>query len=430
MAFGITCLRRFRSRSAAIVQRPAPADMPDMHRGRIQVLAGFVLLYGMMYSAFGVASPFWPMFFESRGLSPQQLGTLLALGTVARLVAGPFVGRVADKVGSLRAVLAVCAAIAVVAALNLLPKHGYLLLLAISICQAAALAPITTIADALAIHSATDTSRKTFDYGLIRGIGSAAFVMGTLLAGQVLSLTVIGPSAIVWMHAALLSGVIIAMAWVPSLSTEKSASGETNIAAGSLRELLRNQVFRHVIAISALVFGSHAMHDAFAVIRWTAAGISPMTASLLWSEAVVAEVVVFFLFGPLIIKQFGLNGAAALAAIAGVARWSVMSQTTEVAALALVQPLHGFTFALLHLACIRLIGVAVSPLLAATAQSIYAFGSAIASATLTYLSGILYEQLGALGFLAMATLCGLAIPIALLLPHRVEPFYTSERRDR
>jgi len=64
----------------------------------------------------------------------------------------------------------------------------------------------------------------------------------------------------------------------------------------------------------------------------------------------------------------------------------------------------------------RLIGVSVSPLLLATAQSIYAFGHTIASAALTYLSGILYEQLGALGFLAMALLCGFAIPVAFLLP--------------
>ena len=197
---------------------------------------------------------------------------------------------------------------------------------------------------------------------------------------------------------------------------EISESVETNVATGSFLELFRNPIFRHVIAISALVFGSHAMHDAFAVIRWSAAGISPITTSLLWSEAVVSEVVVFFLFGPLIVKRFGSRGAAALAAIAGIARWTVMSQTTDVAALALVQPLHGCTFALLHLACMRLIGVSVSPRLAATAQSIYAFGSAIASAALTYLSGILYEQLGAIGFLAMALLCGLAIPIALSLP--------------
>jgi PPP family 3-phenylpropionic acid transporter len=99
-----------------------------------------------------------------------------------------------------------------------------------------------------------------------------------------------------------------------------------------------------------------------------------------------------------------------------------MSQTTEVYALALVQPLHGFTFALLHLASMRVISVSVAPQLAATAQSIYAFGSAIASATLTYISGILYEQLGGLLFLAMALLCALVIPISFSLPGGANSF--------
>jgi PPP family 3-phenylpropionic acid transporter len=221
------------------------------------------------------------------------------------------------------------------------------------------------------------------------------------------------------MHAGLLSGVIIAAALVPGLATarrEPFKADETNQIVGGFRQLLANSSFRHVIAISALVFGSHAMHDAFAVIRWNSAGISPVTSSLLWSEAVVAEVVVFFLIGPLIIGKIGPPGAAVLAAVAGVVRWTVMSQTTEVHALALVQPLHGFTFALLHLACMRVISVSVSTRLAATAQSIYAFGSAIASAMLTYVCGILYAQLGGLLFLAMAGLCALAIPISFSLP--------------
>ena len=49
-----------------------------MYHFRVKPLVGFAVLYGMMYSAFGVASPFWPMFFEARGLSSRQLGTLLA----------------------------------------------------------------------------------------------------------------------------------------------------------------------------------------------------------------------------------------------------------------------------------------------------------------------------------------------------------------
>src|ERR671922_482990 len=113
-------------------------------------------------------------------------------------------------------------------------------------------------------------------------------------------------------------------------------------------------VFRYVVLIAALVLGSHAMHDAFAMIRWRAAGVSAGVASVLWSEAVLAEVVVFFLIGPALVRRLTPPGALALAALAGIARWSVMATSTQVLALALVQPLHGITFALLHLACMRL----------------------------------------------------------------------------
>ena len=390
-----------------------------MFRPRSQAHS-FILLYGAMYAAFGAASPFWPVFYTSRGLAPEELGTLLALGTLTRLLAGPLAGRLSDLVAAPRLILAICTAFAVAAALSLLPATGFVPLLLASIFQAAALAPITAIADALAINAAAQgRGSRRFEYGWVRGAGSAAFVVGTLVAGQVLSQNLVESSAIIWLHAVLLSCVILATPLVPTISLPRTNS-PTPIADGpvvhGLRELLRNSIFRKVIAVTALVFGSHAMHDGFAVVRWNSAGIGPLPASILWSEAVVAEVVVFLVIGPLVIDRFGPRGAAALAAMAGVLRWSVMSQTTEITALALVQPLHGFTFAILHLACMRLIGGSVPSELAATAQGLYAFAAAASVGILTFVSGILYGQLGATGFLVMALLCGLALPIALSLP--------------
>jgi PPP family 3-phenylpropionic acid transporter len=170
-----------------------------------------------------------------------------------------------------------------------------------------------------------------------------------------------------------------------------------------------------VVLVAALIYGSHAMHDAFAVIRWNAAGISPATASVLWSESVAAEVVIFFFVGPALVSRIGPGGAAAVAAVAGIVRWIVMAQTTELIALALVQPLHGLTFALLHLACMRLIGAIVPPHLAATAQALYALGAGLTTALLTLLSGGLYERFGAQGFYIMALLCAAALPLILEL---------------
>ena len=102
----------------------------------------------------------------------------------------------------------------------------------------------------------------------------------------------------------------------------------------------------------------------------------------------------------------------ALAAGAGVLRWSVAAFTTSPGLLACIQPLHGLTFALFHLAAIQLI-VAVAPVrLAATAQAIYGtLCVGLAIALLTFASGLLYARFGGEAFLLMAALCLVALPI-------------------
>ncbi len=86
--------------------------------------------------------------------------------------------------------------------------------------------------------------------------------------------------------------------------------------------------------------------------------------------------------------------------------------------LAFVQPLHGLTFALMHLTCMRVIANSVPAHLAATAQALYALGPGRATATLVWVSGRLYEAFGPGGFLMMAALCVLALPLVIGLRDR------------
>jgi PPP family 3-phenylpropionic acid transporter len=286
-------------------------------------------------------------------------------------------------------------------------------LLMISVLHAAALAPITTLADALALAAAGPRDgAMRFEYGWARGTGSAAFIAGTLVSGQVVSAW--GLPSIIVSHSALLAAAACAAMLVPERARPEHVPAVAGHApAGGVFELLRMPLFRRVMLVSALVLGSHAMHDAFAVIRWSAAGVTPAVASVLWSESVAAEVIVFFLIGPSLVKRLSPAGVMALAAIAGVLRWVAMALTTDVMALAIVQPLHGLTFAALHLACMRLIAAIVPQHLAATAQAMYAVGAAATTALLTLVSGRLYARLGAEGFLVMALLCAAAAPLTL-----------------
>jgi MFS transporter, PPP family, 3-phenylpropionic acid transporter len=313
---------------------------------------------------------------------------------------------------ALRIVLVICIALAASVTLGYLAAHGFWILLGISLLHAASLAPITILADALALGSASpapSSGRRGFEYGWVRGTGSAAFIVGTLLSGQAVS--VFGLDLIVYLQALLLGVATFAAILVPELIHSRTADA-VRAPAGGVLILLRLPLFRNLILVAALILGSHAMHDAFAVIRWSAAGISPGTASLLWSESVAAEVLVFFVLGPALVTRLTPAGAAAVAALAGMLRWAVMAQTTDVMALALVQPLHGITFALLHLACMRLMGQTVPQGLEGTAQAIYGtVGIGTATALFVLVSGVLYARLGAQGFWVMAALCALAFPL-------------------
>ena len=383
-------------------------------------LTRFILLYAAMYAAFGVASPFLPAFLSARGLSPEQLGLALGAGTAVRLLTAPLAGRIGDLIQALRVVLVVCIALAASVTLGYLAAHGFWILLGVSLLHAASLAPITILADALALGSASpppSSGRRGFEYGWVRGTGSAAFIAGTLLSGQAVS--AFGLDVIVVWQALLLGVAALAAILVPELIHDRTADA-VQAPAGGVLILLRLPLFRNLILVAALILGSHAMHDAFAVIRWSAAGISPVTVSLLWSESVAAEVLVFFVIGPALVTRLTPAGALAVASLAGMLRWVVMAQTTDVIALAMVQPLHGITFALLHLACMRLIARIVPQGLEGTAQAIYGtVGIGAATALLTVVSGALYARLGAQGFWVMAALCALALPLTWKLRQHV-----------
>ena len=372
-------------------------------------LPRFVALYAAIYGAYGVASPFLPAFVRERGLSPEEIGLALAAGSCVRLVSAPLAGRIADLVQSLRVMLVVSIGVAALVTLGYLPARGFWMVVAVMMLHAWALAPMTVLADALAIGT------RGFEYGRVRGTGSAAFILGTLASGQAIG--AFGLAVIVPLQAVLLGAAAFAASRVPEVEHRPRPKAESNAGAGaSLRALLRTARYRNLVLLAALVLGSHAMHDAFAVIRWSAAGISAETSSLLWSEAVAAEVLVFWFIGPALVKRLSPAGAMALAAGAGLVRWAVMAQTADVAAVALVQPLHGLTFALFHLACMRVLARTVPPGFEGTAQALYAtVGVGAASALLTLASGSLYGSLGPQAFWFMAALCAAALPLTLRL---------------
>ena len=381
-----------------------------MDRPARGALLAYLILFAALYAAFGVQSPYLPRLLQDHGLGAEAIGTVLAAGTAIRLATGLAAGHIADRLDAVRLVFAGCAAAAAIAVIFYLPARGFWPLLAVSLAQASALAPLAPLCDSLVL-AAAGTRRYGFDYGWVRGAGSGAFILGTVLSGQMVGQY--GLSAVIWLNAALLAAAALYVPTVPRLPPPPAQAPLLTDPQDGIPALLRMPAFRRVVLVAALILGSHALHDGFAVIRWTAAGIAPGTAGLLWSEAVAAEVIVFFVIGRPLLDRLGPAGAAMLAAVAGIVRWTVSAETAWLPALALIQPLHGITFALLHLACMRRLAEAVPPRLSATALTLYgtvAIGAV--SALLTLISGWLYGAAGPAGFWVMAALCAIALPFA------------------
>src|SRR5690349_11043345 len=81
----------------------------------------------------------------------------------------PIAARIGDALRRLRLVLVASTLLATVVTVGLLPTQGFWPLFALALLQAAMLAPVTVVADALALTHARPANQRTgFEYGWVR----------------------------------------------------------------------------------------------------------------------------------------------------------------------------------------------------------------------------------------------------------------------
>lgn len=371
-------------------------------------MGAHLLLFGALYGGYGSLSPFLPNLLEARGLSPGQIGIVLAAASAVRLVAAPLAGRIADERDAARTILAGAAGLTCLVVMAHLAGHGFATMLALGLAYAVATAPLGPLADALALAAARGGT--VFRYGTVRAAGSAAFIAATSAVGWLVQAE--GLTAALLAAGALFGLMAATAARLPIVAKQDEATDVIGFREG-FGALLHIRRFRRTVLAAALIVGAHALHEGFAMILWRESGIGAGVAGMLWSESVAAEVLVFLVVGPPLLARIGTAGGVALAALAGALRWAAMASTVAIPWLAASQLLHGLSFALLHLACLGLIEESVPEKLRATALTLYgSVGLGLAGATVTLASGGLYARFGAQAFWAMAVLSLAALPLA------------------
>jgi len=358
------------------------------------------VFYFAVFLSAGLYLPFWPVWLESRGLGPVEIGLLYAIGRFTRILTNPLIAHVVDRRGDRRKpmVLLSLGATVAFAAYELCSEMWQFALVAVVV--GAMWGTINPLGDSLALVNAR---QGRLNYGRVRLWGSISFILATLAGGQILD--VWPESAIFWSLLATFAVVTVVCLITPDTRVE-ALPVQSNVFRVFWR-LMSEPRFALFILASALLQTSHLVVYIFGTLHWRDAGIDDFIIGVLWAEGVVAEIVLFS-FGAALTARFGAAGLLMMAAVAGVMRWPLLAFSTDLSVLFVAQALHGVTFGAAHLGAMAFLSRAIPPSLSATAQTLHgAVALGVASAVISPLLGGLYESWGGGAFYIM-TLFSLA----------------------
>ena len=364
------------------------------------------LFYAAIFLAIGIVVPFWPLWLKSRGMAEAEIGLLLSAGMWVRAVSNPLVAQAADRRGSRRTAILTLAFGALAAYGLFIPARGFWALLAVSVLATVLFSSMLPLCETVTMAR---VRAHGLDYGRIRLWGSVTFILAATLGGSMLAGR--PEDMVLWM---VLGALALTAAAAFAMPDARVPPGVARHRAPIAR-MLRDRRFLAFLLCASLLQASHAVYYGFATLHWRAAGHDGTVIGALWAEGVIAEVVLFAFSGA-VVARLGPRRLLALAALAGMVRWTVLGTSTALPALIAVQGLHAFTFGATHLGAMHHIARNVAPEVAATAQSLYSSTAmGVVMGIVMMASGWLYGSFAGAAFYAMVALsfAGGVVAVAL-----------------
>jgi PPP family 3-phenylpropionic acid transporter len=362
--------------------------------------------FGAICFIYGVHMTYLPVWLDSRGLTPFEIGITSSAPLIIRLLLTPSAAFVADRNRAHREMIIAACGLGLLALLGLKGTSGVLATIVLVTLMQVSLTTIMPLADAVTLSGVRE---RGLDYGRIRLWGSLTFIVAGYLAGWMV--TSDGPDAVLYLS--LIGGGVAlgAALWLP----RAEASGRAPLTLPDALALVRDRTFLVFILASGITQASHAVLYVFGVLHWRSQGLTASYIATLWAISVLAEIALFWAarwitwLAPI---QLMILGAAA-----GLVRWLAMAFDPAPYWLVPLQLLHAGTFAATHLGAMQWIAARVPAAAAGTAQALLSTISAgIVMSSVTLVAGLLYASFAGRAYLAMvaASALGLLAGIALM----------------
>ncbi len=349
----------------------------DSSRNRVFIATTYFFYFAQL----GVFVPYVGLFLDDRGFSSSQIGTLLAMVAIARIIGPNLWASQADKKGKIGEVLRIGCFLAFFVFVAIFFVYEYWLL-TLTFCLMMMF--WTAVLPQLEVIAVTATKSSKGGYGSLRLWGSIGFVCFSLLAG--LLIDVFSPAVIIFISCTILFFLYLCTLFVISPVNKVKSSFSSNVDWKQAFGLIF-VVFMLANTLLQVSFGSYYNFFALYMVDL---GYTGLQTGIFIALGVVAEVFIF-IYASRLLKRFNVLALLAFSILITGFRWLGLAFLADnMLIIVLSQILHAFSFGLSHVASVSFLSTHFSPAFQSRAQALYVsvtfgLGSAIGSVVAGYL---------------------------------------------
>jgi PPP family 3-phenylpropionic acid transporter len=366
-------------------------------------LSAFYLFY---FASLGTLLPYWGLYLESAGFSATEIGQLIAILMVTKIVAPNIWGWIADHTGQRIVIIRMASLLSVIAFAGVFISNGFWwLALVMAVFSFFWNATLPQFEATTMNHLGDDLHR----YSGIRLWGSIGFILAVAGLGTLLDYSGTGILPVV------LTG-LLALIWLSSLAVPETATGHLPLDRQQpLRKVLSRPRVLSLLVVCFLVQASHGPYYAFFSIYIQHYGYSTAIIGKLWALGVIAEIGIFLLI-PVLLPRFGARILLVIAVTLTTLRWLLTALFADnLVIIVFSQTLHAASFGLYHAVMIFLIHSLFTGVNQGRGQALYSsisFGAGGAAGVLV--SGYLWTDTGPQIMYLVAALTSLcALPVVV-----------------
>ena len=323
--------------------------------------ANFAFFFFAYYGYVGIFMPYASLFFSEHDMTAGQIGILMSLMQVMRILGPNLWGWIADHTGKRVVVLQVTALAALVSAVGLLVSHTFLHFVIVMTLLNTFTSSQTPLSEAIML---SEMRGDLTYYGPLRLWGSVGFIVLVTLGGKMFDWYGIGmlPIAVI----AMLVAVCFA-GW----RIRESAHGDAHRDTPSVVELLRRREVFAFFSSTFLMVAAHSALYVFYSLYLARIGYSKTVIGLMWSLGVIAEIV-FFFYQASIFRRISVKRLIVASLAVATIRFLMIGFGAESLFLLVVaQILHAVTFGVHHSASVATLQRWFSGPLQARGQALY-----------------------------------------------------------